>query len=233
VQFEADFLATLAEHYGAGVNVVDFMVAPEAARERINDWVAVRTERKILDLLPQGTVSAATRFVLVNAIYFNAAWANPFEASTTVGRPFVRADGTTTSVPMMRQNARLRHAAGAGFQAVELPYDGQELAMLVLLPDAGAFARFEQELDATRLTAIRQALVGRPVELGLPKFRIESGFSVKESLQQLGMALAFTPEADFFGLGVASGNAFISATCGKKPSWPSMSRAPKRRRRRQ
>ena len=199
-QFLPAFLDLLAENYGAGLRVLDFASAPEEARTTINEWVSEQTEDRIKDLIPQGAVDALTRLVLTNAIYFNAAWADAFEAAQTQDGPFHLLDGGEVSVPLMRQTGGFGYAEGEGYQAVELPYDGRELAMVVLLPQAGDFERFESALDAGRVEQIIGSLEYQQVRLTMPRFEFESGFSLKEALAALGMADAFSEQADFSGM---------------------------------
>lgn len=198
--FESPFLDTLAQNYGAGIKLLDFSTAPEPSRVRINDWVAQRTEQRIRDLLPAGSVSSDTRLVLVNAVYFNAAWQSQFSASATADAAFTRLDATTATVALMNQTGYFSYAAGSDYQAVELPYDGGELAMLVVLPAAGRFRAFEQAFDGAKFAEIQAALASRYVNLGLPRFKLEGGFSVKTALQALGMSAAFGDLADFSGI---------------------------------
>lgn len=203
--FAAPFLDTLAQHYGAGIKLLDFIASPDPSRLRINDWVAQRTEQRIRNLLPDGSISSDTRLVLVNAVYFNAAWQHQFNATATADAAFTRLDGTTATVALMNQTEHFNYAEGSGYQAVELPYDGGELSMLVLLPAAGQFLAFEQTLDTTRFAEIQAALRSSYVRLGLPKFKLEGGFSVKTALQALGMNAAFGDAADFSGISTNAG----------------------------
>ncbi len=203
--FASPFLDTLAQHYGAGIKLLDFIASPDPSRLRINDWVAQRTEQRIRNLLPDGSISSDTRLVLVNAVYFNAAWQHQFSATATTDASFTRLDGTTATVALMNQTAYFSYAEGNGYQVVELPYDGGELSMLVLLPAAGQFRAFEQSLDSTKFTEIQAALRSSYVRLGLPKFKLEGGFSVKTALQALGMNAAFGDTADFSGISTSAG----------------------------
>jgi serpin B len=180
--------------------VLDFSSAPEESRVTINDWVADQTEGRIEDLIPAGGIDAMTRLVLTNAIYFNAAWGQPFEPDLTADGPFHLLGGGEVDVPMMRQTESFGYAEGEGYRAVELPYDGHELSMVVLLPDAGEFEGFEDTLDAGRVDAIVGDLSYRQVALALPKFEVESGFSLADALAALGMPDAFTSRADFSGM---------------------------------
>jgi len=199
-EFLPAFLDLLAENYGAGLRVVDFASAPEEARVTINEWVSQQTEERIKDLLPQGAVDALTRLVLTNAIYFNAAWANPFEEAATHDGPFHLLDGSEVSVPLMKQTEGFGYAEGEGYQAVELPYDGGELAMVVLLPREGQFEEFEGGLDAGRMEQIIGSLEYRQVRLTMPKFEFESEFGLRDTLAGMGMAQAFSEQADFSGM---------------------------------
>ncbi len=135
--FLPEFLDLLARNYGAGMRLVDFASDAEAARVTINDWVSEQTEGRIKDLIPPDVLDATTRLVLTNAIYFNAAWAKPFQETATADGPFYPLDGEQVTVPFMHQSDTFGYARGDGYQLVELPYSGHELSMVILLPDEG------------------------------------------------------------------------------------------------
>jgi serpin B len=199
-EFLPEYLDTLALNYGAGMRLVDFVSDPEAARVAINDWVSDETEGRIEDLIPQGVIDELTRLVLTNAIYFNAAWAEPFDENQTQDGAFHLLDGSQVTVPMMHHTASYGYAEGEGYQAVELPYDGGELSMVILLPNEGAFDAFESSLDAGRVDVIVNDLTYQEVALTNPKFEIESDFSLVEALAEMGMPIAFSMDADFSGM---------------------------------
>jgi serpin B len=196
--FEADFLEALAARFDAGLRVVDYANDPEAARRSINGWVDERTEQRILQLLPPGMISPDTRLTLVNAIYLKAPWHYPFDASQTAPADFHLADGSTIQVPMMTATASFPHASGDGWRAVELRYAGDELSMLVIVPDD--LGAFEAELSAEALDEIVAGLGGEKVEVSLPKFAIETSATLNEPLAALGMRDAFDGAADFSGI---------------------------------
>jgi serpin B len=198
--FLQDFLDTLAENYGAGLRLLDFKNAPESSRITINDWVSDRTEGRIKDLIPQGAINTLTRLVLTNAIYFNAAWQNAFDKGNTRDDTFYLLNGNETTVPMMHQTERFNYTEGSDYQAVELPYDGRELSMLVLLPKSGQFTSFQDSLDASKVASIIQNLENKKVMLTMPKFEFSSDFSLKNTLSEMGMPLAFSGDADFSGM---------------------------------
>ena len=199
-EFLSEFLDLLAENYGAGLRILDFISAPEESRVTINNWVSDQTEGRIEDLIPKGLINTLTRLVLTNAIYFNAAWQYPFEEDATYGAPFHLLDGNEVTVPMMRQTESFGYAEGDGYQAIELPYDGSELSMVILLPEAGKFEAFEGLLNVQLVEEIVGKIENRQVALMMPKFEFESDFSLKEILAALGMPVAFSGGADFSGM---------------------------------
>jgi serpin B len=195
---ETPYVQALGERFGAGLRLVDYVKAAEAARLAINGWVAGQTEQRIKDLLAQGDVDDLTRLVLVNAIYLKAAWQVPFEDSATAPAPFTRLDGSVVDVPLMHASGELPYAAGSGWQAVELPYVGGKLSMLVIVPDD--LAAFEKTLDGVRLSDIVSALAPRQVNVAMPKFGTETKVELGPVLAALGMPTAFTDAADFSGI---------------------------------
>jgi len=200
-EFLSAFLDVLAENYGAGLRILDFITETEASRLAINRWVYNQTEGRIKDLIPPGAINELTRLVLTNAIYFNAAWEHPFDKKMTTNGPFYLLDGGEVVVPMMKQTESFGYTEGEGYQAVELPYDGRELSMVVLLPESGNFEAFEKGLQAQQVDAIINGLQPTEVTLTMPKFEFESEFSLRDILAGMGMPDAFSPdEADFSGM---------------------------------
>ena len=200
-KFLGEFLNVLAENYGAEPKRLDFANAPEKSRVTINDWVSDETEGRVKDLIPQGVIDALTRLVLTNAIYFNAAWSEPFEPELTQDGTFYLLDGGEVTVPMMRQTESFGYAEGDGYQAVELPYDGEELSLVVLVPERGAFEVFEDSLNTERVDAMVKGLIHSKIALTMPRFEFESGFSLKDTLSAMGMQDAFVYKAaDFTGM---------------------------------
>jgi serpin B len=199
-KFLGEFLDVLAQNYGAGLRILDFINETEQSRLAINKWVSDQTEERIKDLVPQGAIDQLTRLVLTNAIYFNAAWQYPFNENATSDGLFHLIDGSDVTAPMMKQTESFGYTEGIDFQAVELPYDGQELSMVILLPQAGQFDTFEAKLDAEFFKAIIHKLERHEMVLTMPKFEYASSFGLKQALSTLGMGVAFTTDADFSGM---------------------------------
>ena len=198
--FRSDFLDILAENYGAGLRILDFITETEKSRLAINQWVSDLPSGRIEDLIPPGAIDELTRLVLTNAIYFNAAWEHPFDERMTADGPFHLLDGRQETMPMMKQTESLGYFRGQGFQAVELGYDGGELSMLILLPEAGQFEAFEEELNAQRVDDIIGGLQPIRLALTMPRFEFDSEFSLKDTLAEMGMPIAFSGAADFSGM---------------------------------
>jgi serpin B len=197
--FLDSFLDLLAENYGAGLRALDFGQA-EAARRQIKGWASDETEERIQELLPEGAVDGETVLALTNAVYFDAAWLNPFPEEATYKGGFKLLGGRQVGVPMMSQTTNLSYAQLDGVQAVELPYAGQALSMVVLVPDAGTFESYAASLTADDVNAVLAALQPASMRLDLPKFSYDAGFALKQALTKLGIADAFTMEADFSGM---------------------------------
>ena len=199
-KFSSEYLDLLAENYGAGLRVLDFIKATEPSRIAINQWVSDQTEGKIKDLVPRGAIDQLTTLVLTNAIYFNAAWKNQFHPEATSSGTFHLLTGSDVSVPLMKQMESLGYAQGDNYQAVELPYDGNELSMVILLPRLDQFKTFEASLNSQQVSNIIGTIQYKPVTLSMPKFKFESSFGLKKTLSNMGMPVAFSSDADFSGM---------------------------------
>jgi serpin B len=193
---EPAFLDTLARYYGAGVGLVDYIKATEAARQEINAWVSGQTHERIPELLAKGVLDDMTRLVLVNAIYLRADWAQPFDKSATADATFHASTGDVTA-HFMHDQEQYALARGDGWTSIALPYIGDQLAMTIVLPDAGRFADVAAGLSNVLTTPGEAAAVN----LALPKFDIAFLASLKDQLRTLGMVKAFDPDAaDFSGM---------------------------------
>jgi serpin B len=201
--FLRTYLDVLAQNYGAGIQLADFINQYEAVRKEINGWVGKETNDKIQDLLPEGVLKPSTRMVLVNAIYFKADWRTPFDPNNTHDAPFHLLDGSDVQVKMMSESlSGVPYAQGDGYQAISLPYQGETASMVIIVPDEGRFGEFESTLDAQKLNGILGSMQpSSGLQLELPKFSFMTDFGLKEQLTALGMPDAFDPDrADFSGM---------------------------------
>ncbi|MCH7659799.1 MAG: serpin family protein [Euryarchaeota archaeon] len=200
--YREEYLDTVEEHYGAGLREVDFADS-DGTREEINGWVAGETNDRIEEVLPEGSITANTRLVVTNAIYLLADWAKQFDPEDTSEGEFTALDDTNSEVSMMRQTAEFPFAAEDGLALVELPYVGEELSMVVIVPDGEtvAFDAFEADLDADRLEELLQGVDTTETEVALPKFEFEFDAHLNDTLTALGMERAFDlGGADFSGM---------------------------------
>jgi len=198
--FISSYLDLLAQNYGAGLRVLDFKKDPDKSRDVINEWVSDQTEERIKDLLPEGSITPLTRMVLTNAIYFNAAWLYPFQAETTANGIFHLVSGGDVTVPMMKQTQTFGYVKSGGITAVDLPYDGSELSMVILTNDSGTFSDFEENLDYAAVKSVLDNLNKTIVILTMPKYEFDSEFGLKGALVKLGMEEPFLDSADFTGI---------------------------------
>ncbi|WP_437497532.1 serpin family protein [Sorangium sp. So ce1099] len=195
---EAPFLKVLGESYGAPVRLADFN-DPAGTEDLINAWVNRETDGKIPELL-DGDLSRDTQLVLVNAISFDAAWREPFEEEATKPGPFRRGDNTSVTAEMMHGNQDTLYGASDGWEAVELPYAGTPVSMLIVMPAEGTADAFQESLDGAGLEAIVASMENRFVDITMPKFSFRSSAPLRQALEGLGMEVAFQPGADFSGI---------------------------------
>jgi len=190
--FRDAFLSLVKQYFGGGFEPLDFAANPAAATQRINKWVADQTRDRIRDLIPAGALDKTTRLVLANALYLKAPWANEFSQNATQSEPFfVR--GAPVDVPMMRKTDKnFGYARREGFTVVSLPYAGNDLQFVVLLPDdINGLHDLESKLTADVLASCAK-LEKRDVDLHLPKFKLEPPtVALKEKFEALGMKTAF------------------------------------------
>jgi serpin B len=189
------FLRALAAQYGTGVHTVDF-ASGESASRQIDDWVRAQTAGRIPKLFDQ--LDPGTRLVLANALYLRADWRQPFAENATADAAFTRADGGVVRAPMMHQAGQFRFASGKGWQAVELPYAGGELAMRILLPTGDT--ALDALLSPDTLAAAAAGLRERTVDLWLPRWKGISSFDLVGQLRKLGLTAPFGASADFSGI---------------------------------
>jgi serpin B len=200
-EFLSDFLALVEKNYGAGLEQVDFAGATEAARQTINTWVEKQTRDKIKELLKPGILDGReTTLVLTNAIYFKGKWSEEFDKKLTRDEDFFVTPEKKVTAPLMHQTETFGYFDGGEFQALELPYQGDRLAMVVLLPKAkDGLAALEASLSAEKLAEWVGKLHRREVQVALPRFKTAAEFSLKDTLVAMGMTDAFG-DADFSGM---------------------------------
>ena len=208
--FDPEYTNLVKSCYAGEIRSADYIADAESMRKGINQWVELKTNNRIQDMMPKGSVGPMTRLVLVNAIYFKGSWTSPFNPVATRPAPFTLADGSTVEVSMMAQKDNFKLAQTEKLQALELPYGDGGLSMIILLPCPGEKLEW---IDPATLDFQETEIIVK-----LPKFKLESSFSLNQVLTELGMPLAFNPSgADFSGMdesrelyiGAAAHKAFI------------------------
>ena len=208
--FLKEFLDLTKCYYGAGLNQLDFANETEQSRRTINNWVEEKTNNKIKDLIPPGGVDKQTALVITNAIYFKGEWKTKFSWWKTRRKDFYISSKETVRIPLMHLKEDFKYYEDEKLQALELPYKGDEISMLVILPgETEGIREVEKTLTAESLNVLLSKMWTTEVDVYLPKFKLVWGTSLKNALIALGMPDAFGGEADFSGIN-GIGDLFIS-----------------------
>jgi serpin B len=174
----------LGRWFGAGIEPLPLRTESDASRERINGWVAERTEELIPELLQEGFLGPDSVMVLVNALYLEADWARPFGKYPTEDATFTRLDGSTVTVPLMHELELTGPAvASADYAATELPYEGGQLSMLVIVPETGRYEQVEARLTSGLVDEIDSAVSSGSVELYLPRFESTTDIDLRSVIE--------------------------------------------------
>ncbi len=205
--FRPEFLDLIDKSYGGGLERMDFVHDSEGSRKAINAWVEKKTEEKIKDLLAPPDIDRLTVLVLANAIYFKGDWETQFDKKLTAKdlfRDSLYKDRLPPSVDMMKRTGTYAYLKGDGFQAIELPYVGKSLSMVVFLPDEiDGLGAFEKSLTAAKLSEWLKGLREREsIRLSLPKFTMTVRYGeMEKTLADMGLPL----RGDFSGMTTGGG----------------------------
>jgi len=199
--FLEDYLSLVETYYGGKAANLDFISKTEESRQTINSFIEEQTNNKIKDLIPAGVLDSMTRLVLTNAIYFKGTWEWQFDKSDTHDADFKITEDNIVQVPMMYmkpEKAMFNYADTGDLQILEMPYKGDEISMLILLPTGNLdsinltlenLENWKSQMQETKLDAIY-----------FPKFEFDAKYNLKENLEDLGMPTAFSENADFSGM---------------------------------
>jgi serpin B len=203
VSINSSFLDLLSTQYDSGMWQADFIGQPDPSRLAINAWVSDRTHDRIKDLLMPGDVASDTRFVLVNALYFYGTWGSLFDKNTTAAATFHTLGGTDVAADTMEQTLTVNYKATSTYEVLQLPYVQGDLWMTLVLPSNGAFEAVRSQVSGAWLQDATSSLTATGIQISLPKFKIETPqMPLTQSLQALGMSIAFGPYADFSGISI-------------------------------
>jgi len=198
--FLSEYFNITQNYYGGNVTNLDFMGDSAGARSKINAWAEDQTNGRIKNLLSENP-DPTTRLILTNAIYFKGKWLMQFDKSSTREMDFWVSNNTSVKVQMMALSGQKgSYAETEDMQILELPYEGEDLSMLILLPREKSIDRLETSLNAEKLSELKGKLQISKVTVLLPRFRFETAYSMAEDLKELGMPTALGNEADFSGM---------------------------------
>ena len=191
-----DFLNINKTIYDAEVEKLNFNSS--ATVDKINDWVANKTNDKITKIIEQ--LNPLDRMVLLNAIYFNGIWKNKFDEKGTHNLPFTKTNGTNIEVPMMQKEEKLDYTTNSLFSAIKMPYGNGQYNMTVILPKTGKTS--QDIIDALSFLNWKKWMTEfetkNPVVVTMPRFKFAFETELKNVLKGMGMVKAFQPKiADF------------------------------------
>jgi serpin B len=201
-EFRKEYFDVVENYYGGLVRNLDFRADTEGSRLTINGWVEDQTNDKIKDLIPSGVLTPETRLVLTNAIYFKGEWIKPFDKNDTKDRDFKITPINKVPVPMMRHTSHkwtFDYAETEDLQILELPYSGDDISMLIILPKAD-LGSIESSLSIRQLSQWRESLTEQRVNIFIPRFKFDTKMLMKKTLSEMGMPIAFSNYADFTGM---------------------------------
>ncbi|XP_015278263.1 PREDICTED: serpin B4-like [Gekko japonicus] len=217
-EFVKQYVRRTKELYHSELERVDFLNAAERARRTINSWVESQTNGKIQDLFPAHTLDPSTVLVLVNAVYFKGKWLSRFKKEYTEELPFWSNKKMSKKVPMMFQHGKFKLARiqDPPVKVLELPYEGEELSMVIMLPEDGAcLEQLESSLTYKKIEEWTSSANMRPckVNVYLPRFKLEEKYKLNAALQSMGMTDAFMKgKANFTGISENMGMAVSNVT---------------------
>ena len=198
--FTAGYISTIEDYYGGKATNLDFVKETEKSRDIINKWVEDKTEDKIKEILKRNDLNKEVRLVITNAIYFKGDWVFEFDKRKTRDADFYLSPDETIQVPMMAlRDEKFNYMETEELQMIELPYKGDDLSMLVLLPKEGV-DKLEESLTTEKLNGWRSLMHETKIDVYMPKFKFDTRYYLAEKLSKMGMPTAFGVTADFSGI---------------------------------
>ncbi len=201
--FKPTFQEAIADFYDGAMHVVNFRTQPDEAVRKINAWVIAKTVGRIKQLVQRHLIGQDTCLVLTNAIYFKGRWERQFGKTETSDDAWY-GPGSPRRIPTMHQRGSYLYFEADGFQALDLPYKGSQLSMLIVLPrEKEVLGSLKRQWATEGYYHNVTAGLHREekVIVSLPRFKIETAFLLKPVLCALGISLAFSNQADFRGIG--------------------------------
>jgi len=212
-----DYSEAVERYYGGKASNVDFIKETEKSRQTINSFIEEQTNNKVKELIPAGQVDPLTRLVITNAIYFKGTWEWEFDKSDTRDKDFYITPENVVKTPMMHMDsdkATFNYADLEKLQILELPYKGDKISMLILLPKQGEAYDYEKgekitynynlediELSSEKLNEYKSEMQETKLSaIYLPKFKFDTKYFMVSTLSEMGMPTAFSMQADLSGI---------------------------------
>lgn len=216
-ELQPNYLSRIQNKFDAKFETADFVHQPNAELQKINQFVFEQTHEKIKDLFSSENITSATKSVIANALYCNAPWQTKFNRRNTYADTFLTSEKDIIQLPTMHTATFFRVSQSSAFSAIDLPFHGNKLSMLAILPNKDvALDAFIQNFSLSTFESINNGMQNQHVSLSLPKFRIESSFSdLNQQMSSVGLSLAFSPNADFSRMFIMGQNQKIESLVQK------------------
>ena len=197
--------------YLAGAQTVDFTDENDSVK-RINDWAAEKTRGKIKKVIGPSDVNSYTAMVINNAIYFKGTWLTQFAEEDTKKSEFYTDPTDSVNADFMNVSDMFNYTHSDGAQVLQMPYKGDRLSMLVILPDDPDMREFEESLSAQQIQKWTDNMWNQELIVSMPKFETKTKYQLNDHLIAMGMPDVFDLyDADLSGIGISSGgNLYVS-----------------------
>ncbi|MEN3044797.1 MAG: serpin family protein [Candidatus Hydrothermales bacterium] len=197
-----EYKETIKKYYISQIENLDFVKDAEKSRQTINSWVFNKTKGKIKDLIPRGGISYSTKAVITNAVYFKGNWFKKFDEKNTREEDFYITKENKIKVQMMRMEKEMfKYFEDDKLQALEIPYEGEEIFIVIFLPKLSDINSIDEYLNYEKFKEIKEKMKIEEVDIYLPKFKTETNYLLKSTLFEMGIKDAFSEiNADFSGI---------------------------------
>jgi serine protease inhibitor len=202
LSIRGEYRKQVTTNHKAQINEADFRRDTESARRSINAWVEKQSQGKFKEIIGQGVLTSDTRLVLTNVIYFHGLWTSQFKEEKTRPAPFTLLGGEKISAPMMQQTAHFNYFESQDLKALELPYKGSTLSLVILLPAThDGLSGLEASLTAENLDMWLNRMTKKEVRVQVPKFKMSSKMDLSDAMKSMGLTDLFSaPPADLSGI---------------------------------
>lgn len=209
LQLDSEYCNNSKIYYRSSVENVDFINAPLEAINNINSWVTNKTNNTIKDILGPTDINELTSLIITNAIYFNSEWSDNFDLANTKKDVFYNNGNRIDSILFMNKRSNFRYGESDICQIIEIPFKMNGVSLTIFLPKEKTVNDISGLIENCKEFDLLTGLQFKNVNLSIPKFELNTTYTLTEYLKSLGMGLSFSQNADFTGM-VKNEQLFVS-----------------------